>query len=281
MTAHTAQAVLSAAKPKGLKRFVLSVLALSASVEGKLSFGEADRVALAEQCQMDVASRFSRIVEELRFEGFVSLDGEEMIVYGGGPQGAAVDDGPEQPSLLQPDTSESGQGDSKGEGRPQNAVSEVLAFYVQLFGPRKWGEDDRREVRAALEVASVEELKEAIQGNKLSGFHQGENDKGNKYNTLGHIIRGKRGIRTRRENIDMFRQLFFKAQAASGGTKAARSGADPAIIKTRKEEIRRAHRLPGDEEAQERSRRAEEWLLEHGIETKRNDDGYPIWPEGD
>lgn len=285
MTAHTAQAILSSKRPKGLKRFVLAVLALDAALDGTLSFAEGDQQRLAAMCQMEVGTRFSRIVEELRFEGFISLDGENLTVYDGGQQGAAVDSGLEQPTLLQSQASVSGQGvpggSESGAPSPQNAVNEVLAQYVELFGPRKWGEDDRREVRAALEVASVDELKEAIKGNKLSAFHQGENSRQKKYNTLGHIIRGKRGVRTRRENIDMFRDFYKKAQAASGGVKAARSGADPAIIKTRKEEIRRAHRLPDDPEAQERASRAEEWLREHGIQTQRKDDGYPIWPEGD
>lgn len=281
MTANTTEIVLSRKQPKGLKRFVLSVLALAASEDGQLPFGEADQERLASQCQMQRTTRFSRIVEELRFEGHVFLDGENLTVYAGGQQGVAVNPGLEQPQLLQPETPVSTEGSKGGSGGPQNAVSEVLATYVEIFGPRKWGEDDKREVRAALEVATVEEIQEAIKGNKLSGFHQGENDRETKYNTLGHIIRGKRGVRTRRENIDMFRVIFKKAEAASGGAKAARTGADPAIIKTRKEEIRRAHRLPDDEEAQQRALRAEEWLKERGIETVRSETGYPLWPEGD
>lgn len=281
MSFETAKTVLESKHPKGLKRFVLTVLALNATEGGQLPFGEADQQRWADELRMDFSTRFSRIVEELRFEGFVSLDGTTLTLYAGDQRGAAVGGASPQASLLQPQTLVQGRGIQRGdEKKPHDAVAEILSFYVSLFGARKWGEEDRREVRAALEIASVLEIKDAIQGNKFSDYHQGANPQQKKYNSLSHIIRGKQGRRTRRENIDMFREIFQKAQVASGGIKAAASGADPAIIKTRKEEVRRAHRLAHDQEAQERGRRAEEWLLEQGIPTHRKPDGYPIWPQG-
>lgn len=279
MSLDIANTVLATPRPRGLKRFVLAVLALSATDGGQLGFGEADRERLAGLLQMDVETRFSRIVEELRYEGFVSIDGTVLTVYAGGEGEVAVGLPHTQPSLLPP-TSEATQGIKRGDGgKPQDAVNRVLACYASQFSARKWSAEDRREVRAALEVASVEEIEEAIKGNRLSGFHQGENDKGKKYNTLGHIIRPKQGKRTRRENIDMFREIFQKAKATTGGSIKAQ-GADPAVITTRKEEVRRAFRLQHDQEAQERGRRAEAWLREQGIETTRRPDGYPLWPEG-
>jgi len=281
MSLETAKVVLASRHPKGLKRFVLTVLALYATDGGQLPFGEADQQRWSDELRMDFYTRFSRIVEELRYEGFVSIDGTTLTLYAGDQRGAAVGGESPQTSLLQSQALAQGRGIQRGdEKKPQDAVSDVLSFYVATFGPRKWGEEDKREVRAALEIASVLEIQEAIQGNKLSAYHQGENPKGKKYNTLGHIIRGKQGKRTRRENIDMFREILEKARASSGGIKAAASGADPAIIKTRKEEVRRSHRLAHDQEAQERGSRAEAWLREQGIETKRKPDGYPIWPEG-
>lgn len=168
----------------------------------------------------------------------------------------------------------------QGEGNGRAAVSDVLDFYDETFGAKtKWGEDDRREVRAALEIKSVAELKKAIVGNKLSGFHQGENDRRKKYNTLSHIIRGKQGKKTRRETIDYFIGIFDQHKGAGGSV--TDHSADPARIRTMKEEIRRAHHVGDDEESQERSRRAEAWLAERGIETKRRPDGYPVWGGGE
>lgn len=261
----------SDAKPRTLARFVLFVIAANADPDGLCQVGDAE---LMGQLSMRV-DRFSRILEDLQAEGRIKrLDAMRICVYLGGQRGAAV--GVSQTSLLPTDVLE---GTGVPGGNPpsgRTAISEVLAFYDQTFGVRtKWGEDDRREVRAALELKSVAELKKAILGNKLSGYHQGENDRRKKYNTLSHIIRGKQGKKTRREVIDYFIGIFEDHKGA-GGSVVDRD-ADPAIIRTRKEEIRRAHRLPGDEESQERARRAEVWLEERGIKTNRRPDGYPVW----
>lgn len=275
MAVENAKGVLGQESPRGLKRLALLVLALFATEGGQLPFGVADQERFAKLCAMR-GDRFSRIVEELRFDGHLSLDGDVLTLYAGEPTEGAFQ--PSQTALLQDETPEAGGSMKGGKASPQNAVSAVLDFYCEIFGPRKWGEDDRREVRAALEVATVKELKEAIQGNKLSAFHQGENDRGNEYNTLGHIIRGKQGKKTRRENIEFFFKIYRKQMATTGGSLKA-GHADPALVSTRKEEVRRAHRLAHDQEAQERGRRAEAWLTQQGIVTERNPDGYPIWPE--
>lgn len=268
-------------KPRTLARFVLYVLAANADPDHVCRVGDAELMA---QLSMRV-DRFSRILEDLQASGRIKrVDPMQIHVYGGGQQGAAV--GVVNQTSLLPTSSVVGKG-VVGEGDAsaapsggRTAVSEVLDFYDKTFGTStKWGEDDRREVRAALEIKSVADLKRAIQGNKLSGFHQGENEKRKKYNTLGHIIRGKQGKKTRREVIDYFIGIFEEHKGA-GGSVVDRE-ADPAIIRTRKEEIRRAHQLPNDEEAQERARRAEVWLEERGIKTSRRPDGYPVWGGGE
>lgn len=287
MTVETAKSILSRSHPKGLNRFLLCLLAVNASADGRLPFGEADQVALVAESSFGVG-RFNRIVRDLLADSYVSLDNDVLTVYapdavGGLGVGVSLSPPEKQTSLL-PGSSVSSPGDGGLLGGDQDSpkkrtpVSEVLDFYDETFGKSTtWGEDDRREVRAALEIKSVPDLKKAILGNKLSGFHQGENDKGKKYNTLGHIVRGKKGKKTRRENIDYFIEKFEEHKGAGG---AVRSDADPAIVKTRKEEIRRAHRVQGDEEATERARRAVVWLEERGIHTVFRDDGYPLWPEG-
>jgi hypothetical protein len=272
MSQETANQVLSSAQPRGLKRLTLLILALSATDGGQLSFGEADQQRLAGLCSMK-HTRFERIVRELQADGYLSLDEGVLTLYGGGPTGGVED---QRTSLLGSGVKGTS-GDSKGGDSSQSAVSEVLACYDEAFKPQQWGEDDRREVRAALQVATVEQLKKAIWGNKASDYHQGSNERRKKYNTLSHIIRGKQGKKTRREVIFYFIDIYEKAAATKGHVK---SDVDPAIVTTRKEEVRRAHRLRHDQEAQERGRRAERWLAEQGIETVRKDDGYPVWPEG-
>lgn len=280
MALETAQRLLFGKQPKGLKRLVLLLLALDATEGGQLPFGEADQQRFAAKAAMR-HDRFSRIVEELRSDGFLSLDSTVLTVYDGGPTGGP-DVSSQQTALLPSDVGP-GTGDSVKGGSPpsQNAespVTEVLKFYNRTFNKTdKFGADDRREVRAALELRTVKQLKEAILGNKASAYHQGENDRRKKYNTISHILRPKQGKKTRGEVIDYFIDIYRKAVATSGSVK---SGADPAIVKARKDEVRRAHRLRHDQEAQERGRRAVAWLEEQGVRTVfRESDGYPLWPD--
>lgn len=278
VTLEAAQSLRSDPKPRTLARFVLFVLAANADPDGVCAVGDAELMA---QLSMRV-DRFSRILEDLQAEGRVQrLDLTRIRVYvPTGDLGAAVS-GVVQTSLLPTSAVQGIEGSGeKGSDTGRLAVSQVLDFYDETFGAKtKWGEDDRREVRAALEIKSVADLKKAIVGNKLSGYHQGENDRRKKYNTLSHIIRGKQGKKTRREVIDYFIDIFEKHKGAGGST--VDHSADPARIRTMKEEIRRAHRLGEDEESQERGRRAEAWLAERGIETKRRPDGYPVWGGGE
>lgn len=278
--------VMGSPKPRGLKRLVLMVIAAEAGDDGSLLYENAeDTFASLARCSSMRADRFSRIVRELRDDAFVTT-GKGVIVVNVGGLGEAVKPSG-QTTLVEPEAEDKGQGVSKGgqgnspdgsAGAPATDVDQIIARYREVFKPR-WAvapEEERREVRAALQVASLKECLEAIDGCKASAYHQGENKNRKKFNTLTHIFKGKKGGRTRREQIDMFIDTLRKAQATTGTVKTS---ADPAIIDSKKEEVRRGFRLKHDPEAVTRGEKAEEFLEEHGIATTRRTDGYPLWPQ--
>lgn len=100
-------------------------------------------------------------------------------------------------------------------------VDEVLAHYVSVMKPRwsvaKAGDDVRKLVRDALKVATVDELKLAIDGCARSPYHMGTNPQRKRYNSLSHIMKARREAqmpngnriapRTLREAIDYFIDL--------------------------------------------------------------------------
>ena len=279
MAPENIKKVFETAGPRGLMRLVLIVLAETADTNGHLSFSDTDAALLARRCAMN-SDRFSRNVRELDDAGYLEQSDRDIVLTIGG-LGAAEKLPPEQPSLLPVDDDLSDESSGVVGGESVSAeIDAVLAHYVDVMVPRDstFGEEERREVRASLKVRTVSQCKEAIDGNRASGYHQGENDREKKYNRISHIFRGKKGRRTRAENIDMFREIAAKAKATTG---TIRSDVDPAIVATKKEEVRRGHRLPGEAEAVRRTADAERWLREHGVETRRRSDGYPIWPDAE
>jgi hypothetical protein len=216
-------------------------------------------------------------------EGFTSLSDSGSLTAASGGKG-----GGSSSSLL-------GEGSGEGASAPfdspplpasrdgsqqtREAVDEVWGCYVLSMKPSSTiaGEEERKIIRAALKVASVKECKEAIEGCHASAYHMGDNPRRKKYNTISHILRGKRGKRTTREQIDMLRDI--REKAIESGT-AVVTSVDPALVAQRKDDVRRGFRLKGDPEAQQRAKAAEAWLKEHGIPTQRRADGYPLWPSG-
>lgn len=168
---------------------------------------------------------------------------------------------------------------SRGSAEVTEQVDRIWASFVLHMKPTSTiaGEEERKIIRNALKVASEQECCEAIEGCRSSAYHMGDNPRGRKYNTISHILRGKRGKRTTREQIDMMIEIRSKA-VASGGTVV--SSVDPAVVAQRKDDVRRGFRLKGDPDAQRRAEAAEKWLTEQGIATQRREDGYPIWPSG-
>lgn len=150
-------------------------------------------------------------------------------------------------------------------------VARVWAHYLAEMKPRSGvpGDDDRRLIRAALKVASDDELCQAISACARSGFHMGENPNHRKYNKLSQIIKGRRGRETTRERIDFFLDLGEQ----SGGNLSG----DSALIANRKRDVQRGHRFNEDAEAVETARQAEDWLRMQGIEVIRQGDGYPTF----
>lgn len=187
----------------------------------------------------------------------------------GGSRGNGAEPFPSPPSPPSRDGSES----------VREAVDRVWASFVLHMRPSSTiaGEEERKIIRAALKVASEKECCEAIEGCRLSDYHMGSNPRNKKYNTISHILRGKRGKRTTREQIDMLRDIREKAIDAGGSLV---SSTDPAVVAQKKDDVRRGFRLKGDPEAQRKAEAAEQWLKERGIPTRRRADGYPIWQGG-
>jgi hypothetical protein len=87
-------------------------------------------------------------------------------------------------------------------------IERVWARYVERMSPRRKEPDaeQRRIIAGALKVASAQECCQAVDGCAASDFHMKrgayEGRSGARYNTLSHVLRGKRGGRTTREQID-------------------------------------------------------------------------------
>lgn len=143
-------------------------------------------------------------------------------------------------------------------GASHDDVARVWNCYVVTMEPRFHGlpADERRLIREALRVATVDECCTAIKGCARSPHHMGQNDRGKKYNKLTNILKGKRGGKTLREQIDMFLEI------------ADRTGASSALgerIKQAKRDVLLAHDMPGSQHAQEKGDESAAWLAQHGF----------------
>lgn len=156
-------------------------------------------------------------------------------------------------------------------------VDRVWERYAAVMEPRRKepGADERKIIREALKVATVEECERAIDGCGASAFHMGDNDKGRKYNALSQILRGKRGRQTVRERIDYFIDLAEKG----GRVTAQFPSEDRALVMERIAEVQRGHRSQNADTVQ-RAKDAEAWLRQRGIKAvPRKSDGYPTFPQ--
>ena len=155
-------------------------------------------------------------------------------------------------------------------------VEDVWATYVEVMEPRRRELDpeSRRIIRDALKVADVAELKRAIVGNKASSFHQGANERGKKYNALSQILKGKKGGRTTREQIDFFIEIADKSGASNPGLPSV----DQAKLASAKRWVLTAWEYPGNAQALAASKEATEWLQQHGYAVEHDPaDGRPIF----
>jgi hypothetical protein len=220
----------------------------------------------------------------------IELELEQTAVrdlLAGGLQGVVVNDSETQTAEGQTElvTSPSDRGVGvQGEGRtPSEDIDRVADHFLQVMPVRsqKLGDDDRAIIRRALKVGSVEECIRCIDTCNASDYHMKrgahEHRKGQKYSSVGHIFkpRPQRG-QTWRSRIDFW---LDRADETALGIADVPS-ADKAIVMQKVADVRAAHRVPDDEEAQERGRQAQAWLSQHGIKTVRDADGFPRFQRG-
>lgn len=170
-------------------------------------------------------------------------------------------------------------GDAAGKGTQGPAydpIADVWKHYVRVMEPRHTGLDaqTRSVIRDALKVATVSECKQAIDGCRSSTFHMGDNPQRRRYNAVTQILKGKRGGRTTRENIDFFLDLAQKAGLQSGVPSAGNEK-----VRRAKRAVLDAAEFPGDEHVVGRGRQAEAWLVEQGWRIERQDGQPPRFVE--
>lgn len=159
-------------------------------------------------------------------------------------------------------------------------IDRVWTAYVAAMKPRTTaaGEGERLIIRAALKVATPEELILCIETCAASDYHmkrgQYAGRRGGKYNALGTILKPRpRFEETQRSRIDWW---LDRAEENSSGV-AGFPSADAAIVGQRQVEVQRGHRSD-DPETVKKAKDAEAWLATHGIETVRREaDGYPTF----
>lgn len=138
-------------------------------------------------------------------------------------------------------------------------VTEVWDEYVRLLKPRNktLGPEERRLIQAALKVATAVELKRAILGCTLSSWHMNTHaeTRGKNYHRLSNIIKGKKGGKTTREQVDYFLDVADKAPGGSRVTSADRARIDAA-----KRDVLDTMEFPNDEHVVRRGKESKAWL---------------------
>lgn len=161
---------------------------------------------------------------------------------------------------------------------PSGDVEIVWEHYVEVMEPRQTTlpPAERTLIRDALKVATAAECNRAIDGCKASAFHMGQNSRGKKYNKLSQILKGKRGIRTTREQIDLFLDIAEKAGVSTSG-----SSVDPARLAEAKRNVLTGWEFPGSRQAQEMATMSAAWLAQHGYRVEPDPDGRPTFVLGE
>lgn len=157
-------------------------------------------------------------------------------------------------------------------------IERVWAHYVAVLKPRNKDLDSqaRAVIRDALKVATEAECKLAITGCSVSSWHMGRDPqtRGKKYNRLTHILKGKRGGRTTREQIDFFIDIAERS-GASRGVQSGVTSADPAKISQAKRSVLDAWEFPGDGLVVSRGEESARWLRAQGWRVDFGDGGRP------
>lgn len=199
-----------------------------------------------------------------------------------------LDDGGDIGGDEQPPTTKGGEDGGPGEGGAGQtdrvrAVNKVWGHYAAVMTPRSDAPDaeQRRIIQDALKVANgsnydekADELCRAIDGCAASGFHMGQNDRRKKYNRLSQILKGKRGGKTTREQIDMFLEIAEKSGSESRVTSVSN-----ARVQQAKRDVLDGWEFPNDERVVERANEAKAWLREQGFKIEYEENGRPRFVE--
>lgn len=181
---------------------------------------------------------------------------------------------PASAPLSSSTTTEGGEGSGERGENADPPIEAVWTHYVAVMQPRSTTLDaeGRRLIREALKVADVAECCQAIDGCFASDFHMKrgrfKDRPGPKHNALSKIIKGKRGGRTSREQIDFFVEIAEKAGVGAGVTSA-----DPAKVRQEQVHVRTGLAPGATEHLRTRGKEAATWLAQHGIETLVDDRG--------
>lgn len=266
---------------RGTKKLVLLCLADWANAESECWYSVA---AIVERCCVGRSAVFDAL-RDLEAEGFLQrterfrengsrTSNVYVLCLSGRPDSAVrMPDGPpsgeQDPQNRQEEPVEEKESDDSQKDDP---VADVWATYVEVIRPRQRDLDPggRKIIRDALKVASVDECKRAILGCSKSDWHMGRDPRtnGRSYKQLSQILKGKRGGRTTREQIDLFLEIADKAGLTTGRLPSA----DPAKVSQAKRQVLTAWEFPGDEHSVARGTEAKRWLAEHGWKVEPDDD---------
>jgi hypothetical protein len=154
-------------------------------------------------------------------------------------------------------------------------VVEVWATYAETMKVRRvMDAGDRQTIVAALKVATVPECQRAIAGCSASDWHMGRDPQtaGKSYKQLSQILKGKRGGRTTREQIDFFIEIADKAGLGSEGVLPV----DPVKLSRAKQAVMTAWEFPADDHHAAAGAEAREWLAQHGVVVEMNGGGLEL-----
>jgi hypothetical protein len=151
----------------------------------------------------------------------------------------------------------------QGEERDSGSKARIWAAYVRVHQPRRKELDPQgsRVIADALKVATEAECIAAIEGCARSRFHMGDNDRGKKYNSLSQILRGKRGVRTAREQIDLMLSYADEPSRDVPSDVAAE-------ISQAKRDVQYAAAYPGNALAKAKGEEGLRTLEKHGIKAR-------------
>jgi hypothetical protein len=148
-------------------------------------------------------------------------------------------------------------------------VTQVWVHYVAVFEPGpgvKCGPNRVKGIKRALQEVDAETLMRAIEGLKNYRAHKPGDT------SIETIWKTFKGTGTMVERINFF---AMQSKGSAPGEKTFPS-AQRAIVAQRQNDVQRGHDS-SNEEIVERAKESEAWLLEHGIETVRREDGYPVF----